>query len=324
MRALATRVARLLHHLDPLATVPAYLFVPGPHAAEPPIGPQSGDEDAALGPEASTAPTLTRSPSSDGSAPTSGTHQWTGPIHLRHGLTVAFAGTYPKDDQQPQTNEDAWAIHTPSGAVVVFDGATESFAARRWVSILAAQWRAQGHVDLAAAQATYRESSPRASSWAQEQAAARGSFTTIAALTPDVKAWNTQIVGDSAVLILRDGVIIQARPFTSATEFSSAPDALASHHDLCDAGIESLQSGTQELEIPYVRPNESTHVVLATDAVAAWLLVDEAAARAERVRALLACGEDRDWGDLVRRERASGSMKVDDSTVVILTVERQP
>jgi hypothetical protein len=271
--------------------------------------------------EGATLPPITVEATGTPSVPDEPPSGWSAPIRLSNGLTLAFAGSYPKDDQHPDSNEDAWAVHEPSGAVAVFDGATESFAARRWVAILARQWREHGSLDLESAQNTYADSSPVALSWAQEQAATRGSFTTVAGLRRSEGQWSTLIVGDSAVLVVRDSEIVLARPHTSAADFASTPDALASAADLRAESALLLEHAQQSMDLPSLPGAGTTGFLLATDAVAAWLLTDDLQERPSRLQALLDCRTAQAWNALVVLERATGRMKVDDATVLVLTLD---
>jgi hypothetical protein len=60
---------------------------------------------------------------------------------------------------------------------------------------------------------------------------------------------------------------------------------------------------------------------LATDAVSAWLLNPDKEVKSVRLNTLLSCSSLVEFKDLIEQERASHSMKIDDSTVVILEVE---
>ena len=237
---------------------------------------------------------------------------------LPFDLKVTFIGSYPKDPHRPESNEDAWAIHAPTGSVAVLDGATESYAARRWAGILAAQWTRTGRVDVKAAQEEYRQSSTLSHSWAHDDASRRGSFATLAAVIPSAECWHTLIVGDSAVIVVEDNQIVLARPYTTASEFLSTPDALPSAPDLLQAATVSLDAGIEPLLLPLgpdVRPQV---IVLATDAVAAWMLDDDITLRPARIDAALACKDVDDWAALVAQERATATMKVDDATIIVV------
>lgn len=236
-------------------------------------------------------------------------------IELANGTAISFAATAPKDPGMPDTNEDAWAYHRQFSSVAVFDGATESFAARRWVRILAEQFTQTGQLDLPRAQEEYVQGSDTPQSWAQEAAAERGSFTTVAAYLPE--ADQIMLVGDSAILDVVAGEIVASWPYLSAAEFASTPEALGSSADLLDQSQAALDSGVRTLPSPDV-PDDPRQVILATDAVAAWLLTDSHEDRRSRLNEVWSCSTDQDWLALVATERAAGRMKVDDSTIVVL------
>ncbi len=65
---------------------------------------------------------------------------------------------------------------------------------------------------------------------------------------------------------------------------------------------------------------EISHVILATDAVSAWLLNEDDEIRKARRNSLLSCSNLDEFKSLVELERANHSMKIDDSTVVVLEI----
>ena len=115
------------------------------------------------------------------------------------------------------------------GRAAVFDGATESFAARRWARLVSSCWEQDAEDFMGRAQAEYAlGASDRALSWAQEEASQRGSFTTIAAIQTVPGGLRTTIVGDSSVLFLNRDEIVESFPYATAEEFGSTPLALGS------------------------------------------------------------------------------------------------
>jgi hypothetical protein len=57
-----------------------------------------------------------------------------------------------------------------------------------------------------------------------------------------------------------------------------------------------------------------------TDAIGHWVTSEPESSDESRIESVLACRDEDQWSALVQRERASGRMKVDDSTVVVLYV----
>lgn len=235
------------------------------------------------------------------------------PVLSLHGSWTAC-----KDLASPNSNEDAFLWVAERQVAAVFDGATESFAARRWVRIIRNAWKLDSPIDLAALQKQYSDDiSLMSLSWAQEHAVGRGSFTTIASIQPAPGGLSATCVGDSAILLAKDGCVVQAFPSLDSTAYSSVPDALGSSSVLLESGRELLDTCTWV--IPVYR-DEIDMVVLATDAVAVWLLQGNGTVPDGRLAAALAIEKTHEWEQLVATERDAGRMKPDDSTVMIIDV----
>lgn len=230
-------------------------------------------------------------------------------------LSLLASWTVAKQVDSPTTNEDAAVWIPQRQQAAVLDGATESYAAHRWVSIIVNQIQASGRIDLPSAQDQYAANLSSGSlSWMQAEAAQRGSFTTLATVQPTPGGLRATLVGDSAIILLSSGSILRAYPFSDADSFSSAPEALASAPDLLESTQRLLDDCTWDIALS----SAVDTVMLVTDAVAAWLLVNDEALRKSRVQRVLRCRTDMDWADLVVRERSLGEMKTDDSTTIIL------
>lgn len=227
--------------------------------------------------------------------------------------------TCSKDPGMEDSNEDVSVVVADGSRAAVFDGATESFAARRWARLVASCWKQDAVDFMARAQAEYAlGASDRALSWAQEEASQRGSFTTIAAIQTAPGGLRTTIVGDSSVLFLNRDEITESFPFATAEEFGSTPLALGSDAASLGPCVDVLRRSTWFLPVD---TSVVTDILLVTDAVAAWLLVDDTAARVDRVRALRYIDTPEQWRDLVHAERAGRRMKTDDSTAILMSIE---
>lgn len=234
-------------------------------------------------------------------------------------LKVVSAWTTCKDLQHPESNEDA-ALWVPEiQRAAVFDGATESFAAKRWVAIIREAWKTASKPDLKHVQVAYDDEIGQMQlSWAQEQASERGSFTTIASIEPTQGGLAATCIGDSAILLIKDDRIIQAYPSPDPSHYSSVPDALGSSSTLLGYGEELLTLCTWTIP---VTSGDVDQVILATDAVAVWLLTESTHREATPLQLLLGCSSDETWNAIVVSERHAGRMKTDDSTAVVLSLE---
>ena len=230
-------------------------------------------------------------------------------LELRYALSTA------KDPGIQESNEDAWAWDEVSSRAAILDGATESFAAQRWSGLLAEKWQSGDENWVGAAQEAYAQAMEGVElTWAQEAAAERGSFATLASVRAVAGGVELEIVGDSCVFLIKGNQIVRSAPFTKEAQFSSAPQALASASILAESNEKAVAQATWRLAI-----NSGTveEVLLATDAVAAWLLGDD---RETRLGQLHAVSDADAFRELVHAEREAGRLKADDSTIVRLTL----
>ena len=228
-------------------------------------------------------------------------------------LVCIASGTVSKDFQFPESNEDAFAWDELNQRAAIFDGATESFAAKRWVALVRDAWLVGNSTWLEGAQKSYEDSIQDLNlSWAQSEAAERGSHTTIASVESNSISLVVTTVGDSCVFLLDGDRIIGSAPYTSQSEFFASPLALSTRRQ--DRNTVFQQESTFILPAEMVAGKQ---LLLATDALSQWLLV---AQPQERLQRLIDAINSNELEDLVRQERVSGHMKTDDTTALFLDV----
>ncbi len=215
----------------------------------------------------------------------------------------------PKAGSRAEEYEDAFAFSAegtwPFRAAVA-DGATESAFARRWAEQLARGYMASGGwTALPAWQEAWRQAvAARAEAlpWYAEAKAAEGAFAAALGLTlEDGGTWRATAVGDCCLFHLRDGGEERLRwPLAAPDAFGSRPALLPSRPERAMPALRTC-AGTYG-------PGDA--FLLATDAVAAWLMrtgparalgFDEAVFRVE-----------------VEEARASGALRNDDATLLVL------
>ena len=114
---------------------------------------------------------------------------------------------------------------------------------------------------------------------------------------------------------LDENEIIFSYPFVSETQFTSAPHAISSKPENLKLNKDNLLMGMDRIRFKALGTKQ---ILLATDAVSCWLLVDDLEIRSARLKRLLACKNPEDFKRLVVDERANKNMHVDDSTIVRL------
>lgn len=238
-------------------------------------------------------------------------------------MTIAkvYRATVSKDIGIPGSNEDTYCLRLreTNPRAAVFDGASESFAARKWSRQLAEEWGRPPTRDwswVEKAQERYTKNiSNMELSWAQEAAVQRGSYSTIAYILFDDNWLEFSAVGDSNIFLISGASVRFSYPYVFESQFTSAPTALSSNLIDKRQNIENLLTGMSRIQFKAL---ETSHILLATDAISAWLLNQDEELRIERLRELMSCSTVNDFKDLVIKERATHAMKIDDSTVVLL------
>lgn len=206
----------------------------------------------------------------------------------------------------------------------VADGATETSFAALWARLLVSGFgrrRLPPHRlrdALLPLQAKWRaETTTRPLPWYAEEKLRSGAFSSLLGVTlsaaagTDRTVWRAWTVGDSCLLIVRDGEVRTAFPLQSAAEFTSRPHLLS-----------SLPGGNSGLERVVAwaggecAPGDVLYLL--TDALACWFL---------------ACHESggapwhvlddarRSFGGWVESERAAARLRNDDVTMVRVQVE---
>lgn len=118
--------------------------------------------------------------------------------------------------------------------------------------------------------------------------------------------WIAVSCGDSCIVRVRGGCIIDSFPFKNSSEFGDQPRLVsskpgASLPEMAIASGETCADG----EV----------IILATDALAAWMLED--GTRDKRARRLLSCQSQDEFAALIAEESQEGRLKNDDATAVI-------
>ena len=220
----------------------------------------------------------------------------------------------PKAGHRGEEYEDAFALSEAARLpmrLAVADGATESAFAGAWAQHLVRQFvdeSVDSETDLrerlpawqAAWQVEVGEQA-KGLPWYAAAKAEQGAFAAMLGLTVRPEGtWKALAVGDCDLLHLRDGALHAAWPLDDPEQFTHRPALLSSREGAAVPAVQE-RSGTW-------RPGDA--FVLATDALAAWLLATDPA------RAL-------GWTDAtflkaVDAARAEGVLRNDDVTLVRL------
>jgi serine/threonine protein phosphatase PrpC len=215
--------------------------------------------------------------------------------------------------------EDAAAISAEDWPVYasVADGATESAFSGLWARMLVEEGASRTGTDEAAFRMAVKERradwrtavAERAADgpWYVQAKAEEGAFAAVLSLSlQEDGTWTALSVGDCCLLLLRDGHVRRSWPFEDPEAFTNRPPLVASRPD-------------EPVPSPQTASGTWTHgdtVLLATDAVAAWLLQMEDVDVED--------GGQAAFRGAVDSARENGSLRNDDVTLLVLEPTSPP
>jgi len=228
-------------------------------------------------------------------------------MRLLHRFTTA------KQQHEPHLNEDAAFALVRKGIYALSDGASESYASRRWARTLVARYACVPSITDAwirdAIAAYDSEFDREALSWSKQAAYDRGSFGTLLSACIRDDGIQLMALGDSLAVIEKHGNAVVTHPYTTPEEFTARPLLLSTIHAL----NQSIDPEQATLLWP-CEHWDGVRIYLMTDAIGAWLLE----ALDERLAVLSGITNAPDFIDIVERSRCDGSMRRDDTTLVVI------
>lgn len=235
---------------------------------------------------------------------------------------ILFEGSVAKHAESPEDNEDAYRMALEKGRVVLSDGASESFDARSWANLLVDQFLDTDPSDEAIGsciQAYKRLHDPSKLSWSKAAAYERGSYATlvIAQDDPNNQAITIISVGDSLAVWSKDD-LIETTPYSHSDQFIGKPTLIATRQEL-NASVRIEESGTWNRMV-WTYGKEGGVLLCMTDALGAWLLQNHERGNSSAFERLSCIKDQQEFIDLVEGERASGVMRRDDTTLIIVAV----
>lgn len=243
---------------------------------------------------------------------------WTSSISERAQATCAemkllHRFTTAKQLDEPHVNEDAAFVLMRKGIYAISDGASESFASRRWARTLVARYACNPNVTgawIGDAIAAYDAGFDRETlSWSKQAAYDRGSFATLLGACIQEKYIQLMAIGDSLAVIEKDGNAVLTHPYKTPEEFAARPLLLST--------LFGLNQNIDPEQVTVRWPCKQTdclRVYLMTDAIGAWLLE----APVERLAVLRSISNGSDFVDMVESARVDGSMRRDDTTLMVI------
>lgn len=234
-----------------------------------------------------------------------------------------FAGTCPKESQEPDSNEDQSAFSEDGARFALCDGASESYNSRLWAKVLAEKFAtnpAFGPEWIAEALRDYiAEHDFKAMTWSQQAGFDRGSFSTLLGIEFDSERRTVDLlaIGDCVAVLVDGERFVAAWPFSDPEQFKEHPTLLATKSEH-NAFVSELGFWTRSFKTFHLGALEAPRLVCMTDALAEWTL------RGVRdgeptLSQLLSLTTEAELVELVLDARATKRMRVDDSTLIVVS-----
>ena len=245
---------------------------------------------------------------------------------------AARAFQLAKDPDQPAENQDHWAADPERGIAVIADGVSSALFSGPWARILFEAVRAvppnterpeEFAVWLGARRETWDQSIDKTGlAWFQKAKLPLGAFSTLlwVEVQPRAKAepgqfgarqFDLRSIGDSCFFHVRHGEMLRSFPIEDAAALQTDPLALGS----VDLKRDDLIRFDRAEGLCY----EDDLLVLATDAVAEWVLREDRPVVMDCFHRWWDFDEPA-WRDEIEHLRAEGRMRYDDATLVLLRI----
>lgn len=234
-----------------------------------------------------------------------------------------FAGTCPKEQQEPDSNEDQCAFSEDGARFALCDGASESYNSRMWAKVLAEKFAANpafGPEWLAEVLRDYIAGHDfEAMTWSQQAGFDRGSFATLLGIEFDAehRTVDALAIGDCVAVLVDGERFVEAWPFANPERFKEHPTLLATKSEH-NAFVSKSGFWTNSVKTFHLNSCQSPRLVCMTDALAEWTLRGVRDGEPTLSR-LLSLTTEAELAELVLNERVNKRMRVDDSTLIIVS-----
>ena len=249
----------------------------------------------------------------------------------------------PKSGSSREEYEDGFGVSESKGRFAVADGATEAFDAGAWARRLAESWANESEpgqswtnvdvepprtpeeflrwAELCGEAWDYDWRARRALPWYAEEKRRDGSFAAFVGIefvkTEKGLMWHAAAIGDSCLLRVRGGELIEAMPLDDHRLFNSTPrlvPSVAAGNRLTTSDV-CIRHGHAEPEDFYW---------LLSDAMAAWCLraLTEDRARFAEFERVSLSNEREAFERFVETERNSDRLRDDDITFICIEAAR--
>ena len=218
-------------------------------------------------------------------------------------------------------NEDFAALSDRKGIYALSDGASISFDSASWARIAAVNFVRAPQVTrdwMAEAIGSFVKLYDRdALAWMAQAAFDRGSFASLLGIQlHDLNSLEVFAIGDSEAFLCDDVSIVAMFPYSLSTQFSDSPLLLSTDPSKNSFLVEENYPMTRTVYWDLTNMTAPA-VYCMTDALAQWVLQQKEEGN-QPIRLLQSIRRARQFENFVNKERASGRMKRDDTTLFVL------
>lgn len=243
-------------------------------------------------------------------------------------MKIIFQGSHPKDMNDEKANEDAFAFSEDNKYLVLCDGASESYNSKLWARLICDTFIEDHNLTTDWLRSSIKkyvlEHDFNNMSWSQLSAYQRGSFTTLSSFFIDEinKNITIRLFGDSFIFFFgRKNGIYEYIPTFHIPDFQSNPMLLSTQMNL-NTEIDFDQNNINHcFNLSLENNYESIIAICATDALADWFSRAMITIENNRLIQIFRTMNDRKFKRLVNSCRKRGSLKVDDTTLIITEIK---
>ncbi|WP_273777989.1 hypothetical protein [Acinetobacter sp. GSS19] len=243
-------------------------------------------------------------------------------------MKVIFQGSHPKEIGEEKANEDAFAFSEDHTKLVLCDGATESYNSKLWARLICDSFIENHNLNedwLKLAIKKYVvEHDFNNMSWSKLSSYQRGSFTTLVSFCLDEtrKEIIVRLFGDSFIFFFGEkNGIYEYIPTFDIPDFHSNPNLLSTKMDLNNDIDFSEENSNHYLTLPLDGCYQSIIAICATDALADWFDRAMTVIKHDRLIRIFKKINHQKFNKLVGVCRKRGTLKVDDTTLIIAEIK---
>ena len=221
-------------------------------------------------------------------------------------------------------NEDNVLVNLKKQRFILADGASVSYDPKEWANFLCQKYLEDPRIDqswITSAADKFGSTVNRDElPWMKQAAFDRGSFSTLLGVELFLNEGYMLVsaFGDTNFFVLRDGHLHEVFPLKTPEEFNQSPNLISTNpsensyltDEVIDKGI---------LRIDFDNKYDQISVLMATDALAAWVLDKDAE---KRVSDLFLLGTDEAFEEFVVAKRTCGELKTDDTSLITFRIKR--